>query len=586
MRFQWSFENGKKNHDSQNKYPSFTIIPIMQSVRLSLTKTFNGFSDSENVKIIDICSNIQHDIKDRFLNADTLIFSHSNVSQKTILKILECIDVEKIEKLYFLSPQTKSTFTILQKTFLMQNSCNLNFLEFRFPQKNWFNSHMIKFMDFCVPLSKNINYLLMEATDCFYGDAKYQISSFLSNFKNLKMLHVTIIQAHSSTHLITKKIEARTTQFKNTNNHVLKSMQNNIGLESIGLFIPSTYGSRIHKTTQTLSMDKILNVLENNKSTFKVLTIHSNDKKERTTGSYFDGDISLLFEKLKKLPKFKDFCGKQTFQDEFKNFKYKSSLQSIYRLKGLVEKNESLKQITQTLKETNINWFDCFQMQSMFNLLNKINATHLMVEAMNNFSLINPKEIQEDGKLFEYMLVYNQDKELTKRFVDCIGQKFIRSYMEVFLDRMKINSERHCLNSYFSFNNENNTIQTLFEVGKNIDLRHRDGSTFQQYLYFYFPNAHDQILKNKQQIKCKMMEYQRDGERSSKRIKISHSDTKSFDVVDPIADDCLMEIFSFVENVKKVEYFQEWKCLQLTCKGWRNVYCEMLERSESLLKKD
>jgi len=82
------------------------------------------------------------------------------------------------------------------------------------------------------------------------------------------------------------------------------------------------------------------------------------------------------------------------------------------------------------------------------------------------------------------------------------------------------------------------------------------------------------------------MGYQRDGERSSKRIKISHSDTKSFDVVDPIADDCLMEIFSFVENVKKVEYFQEWKCLQLTCKGWRNVYCEMLERSESLLKKD
>jgi len=214
----------------------------------------------------------------------------------------------------------------------------------------------------------------------------------------------------------------------------------------------------------------------------------------------------------------------------------------------------------------------------MFNILKETQAQHLMIEAIDNFLFVDHEEIQNENNLFEYMFVHNCDEQLATRFIHQIAKENIEQNMSIFLTQMRINFERHYLSPYFRIGNQTTMIKTMFRISNNLDSKHPGGSTYQQYLYFYFPHLCSQIVKNKKKL-CIEHGTSEKQDRSSKRLKMNHTNQSS-KTIDHIPDDCVREIFSFVEKMQRVRLFQQWKCLQLVCKRWRDICSNTLEKNK------
>jgi len=535
-----------------------------------------GYPDEQDKKTINIQGNIDAESSYFFPNVEKICFSHKNLRTKTIERVLKCVDIEKIKKLHFFFHQTKSVFSIVQKQLLEQKSQNFNSVKFQFysTKDTYANEHdyqtMTNFMDFVVPLSKRIHHLDIEIMEHFKGDKKFQIFNFMTHFKNLKTIKISLLKTLKDLRIVDEKqVETDQGQFQNTTKKIFESMKNNDGLESIHI---------VTHTSEKIPVDSLLQILKNNENSIHTLIIDHPLITFNTLQSYFDAEICDLLAKFERLPKLKCIGGKNTFQTIFSKWKYQFSYNSLKRLKQSVDKKQSHETIKKILRETNINLFNCFQLQCMFNILKETQAQHLMIEAIDNFLFVDHEEIQNENNLFEYMFVHNCDEQLATRFIHQIGKENIEQNMSIFLNQMRINFERHYLSPYFRIGNQTTMIKTMFRISNNLDSKHPGGSTYQQYLYFYFPHLCSQIVKNKKKL-CIEHGTSEKQDRSSKRLKMNHTNQSS-KTIDHIPDDCVREIFSFVEKMHRVRLFQEWKCLQLVCKRWRDICSNTLEKNK------
>ena len=67
-----------------------------------------------------------------------------------------------------------------------------------------------------------------------------------------------------------------------------------------------------------------------------------------------------------------------------------------------------------------------------------------------------------------------------------------------------------------------------------------------------------------------------------KKLKVKESKIEKVNGFDLLPDDCLCEIFSFVERLDNQKGFTEWLCVSFVCKNWRNVYFKMIEEQDEL----